>query len=344
MISSGKPSNYKGSFTDKVSEADILGYYLGVKSIPALIVSPLRSDNKPSLSLYSPDGKCVNYIDFGNNERGSCMTLLMKLWNMDYNGVCDKIQKDLKSMISVDCKESHSKVVNKIPVRTEPRELKCRKREWKDYDIKYWESYGISLKWLKWAEVYPISHKIIVKHISDTLSKEMVFRADKYAYTYVERKEGRITHKFYQPFNTNGYKWQNNHDKSVLGLWTKMPEKGDVVCICSSVKDALCLMANLNIPCICLQGEGYPISNTAAKELKRRFKDVFICLDNDETGLKDAVKLAESTGFINVVIPPFEGGKDIADYYKAYGEASFKTFFKKIFIEARDEWYNELPF
>ena len=44
MISSGKPSNYKGMFTDKVSEADVLGYYLGITSIPCLIISPFRGN------------------------------------------------------------------------------------------------------------------------------------------------------------------------------------------------------------------------------------------------------------------------------------------------------------
>ena len=339
MISPGKPSNYKGMFLDKISEADILGYYLGIKSIPALIVSPLRStDNKPSFSLYSPDGKRVNYIDFGNGDRGSCMTLLMKLWGKDYNGVCKNIQKDLINMTSIDCKNA-KKTITKVPVSNEHSELKCRIREWRDYDIQYWKSYGVSLEWLKWAEVYPIMYKIIVKD-----NNEMVFRADKYAYTFVERKDGRITHKFYQPFNTDGYKWQNSHDKSVLGLWTKMPEKGEAVCICSSLKDALCLMSHLSIPCICLQGEGYPISDTAIKELRKRFKDIYICLDNDKTGINDAEKLAASTGFINVVIPPFEGGKDISDYYKVYGEEKFNTFFRDLFKNTKEDWYNELPF
>jgi hypothetical protein len=218
-------------------------------------------------------------------------------------------------------------------------ELKCRIREWRDYDIEYWASYGIDLQWLKWAEVYPISHKIIVRD-----GREMVFGADKYAYVFVEHKEGRTTMKFYQPFNTRGYKWQNNHDKSVLGLWSKMPEKGKAVCICSSVKDALCLMSNLYIPCICLQGEGYPMSDTAVKELKRRFTDVYLCLDNDETGKSDAFKLSEKHGFINVVIPDFPEGKDISDYMKAYGRETFKTFFTKLFLDAKEEWYNELPF
>lgn len=340
MISSGKPSNCKSMFTDKVSEADVLGYYLGIKSIPTLIVSPFRSDTKPSLALYSPDGIKVNYIDFGTKERGSMITFFMKLWNLDYNAVIDKIVKEVVMNESIKCNIGRNNpTTHNVTVNTSSVELKCKIREWRDYDIEYWESYGVSLQWLKWADVYPISHKIIIKD-----DKEMVFGAEKYSYVFVENKEGRTTMKFYSPYNTQGYKWQTNHDKSVLGLWSKMPEKGKVVCICSSVKDALCLMSNLYIPCICLQGEGYPISDTAVKELKRRFTDVYICLDSDETGRKDAAKLAEEHNFINVIIPPFKEGKDISDFMKAYGKEYFIPFFKKLFIEAREEWYNELPF
>ena len=122
--------------------------------------------------------------------------------------------------------------------------------------------------------------------------------------------------KIYQPFNKQGYKWSNRHDKSVISLWTKVPSYGAKICICSSLKDALCLWANTNIPALAVQGEGYSMSNTAINELKRRFNKVYICLDNDIPGLKDAKKLAEETGFINVVLPKFNGGKDISDFYK----------------------------
>ena len=57
--------------------------------------------------------------------------------------------------------------------------------------------------------------------------------------------------------------------------------------------------------------------NGAINELKRRYKQVFICLDNDEPGLKDAQKLSEETGFTNVVLPKFDNeGKDISDAFK----------------------------
>jgi hypothetical protein len=196
--------------------------------------------------------------------------------------------------------------------------MECRVREWQAYDIAYWESYGISLEWLKYAEVYPISHKIIVKN-----NERYVFGADKYAYAYVEHKDGIVTLKIYQPFNKAGVKWSSKHDKSVISLWSKVPLEGDKICICSSLKDALCLWSNTGIPALAIQGEGYPISESAVNELRRRYKEIYILLDNDTAGLKDGVSLASSTGFINLILPQFEGGKDVSDLYKVKGRDTF---------------------
>lgn len=338
MIGASRPTISREEIIDKVSEADIIGYYLGITSIPTLISSPFRQDNNPSFALYSPNGRDVNYKDYATNERGGCMSLLMRLWNYNRSQVYSKIQKDLLLFNKVECTKSSLANIKRVKIN-EKCELQCTIRNWMKHDIEYWKSFGISLNWLKYAEVYPISHKIIIKD-----GKKMVFGADKYAYAFVERKEGKVTLKLYQPFNKSGYKWQNSHDKSVLGLWTKIPKTGDRVVICSSVKDALCLAANMHLPSVCLQGEGYPVSNTAIKELKRRFKKVYICLDNDETGIKDAKKLSEELDAINVVIPPFEGGKDISDFYKLRGKEAFINLFTRIFDEAYDEYINTLPF
>ena len=232
------------------------------------------------------------------------------MWNCSYREAAEKVYNDLKNnSCHINTKKQSSSI--KVCKVNKYLDLKCKVREWKKYDLEYWNTYGISLKWLKYANVYPISHKIVIK--GDT---SYAFKADKYAYAYVEFKEGKTTLKIYQPFNKNGYKWSNRHDKSVISLWTKVPKEGDKVCICSSLKDALCLWANTGIPALAIQGEGYGMSDTAINELKKRFKKVYICLDNDVPGLKDAISLAKKTGFINVVLPQFEGGKDISDFYK----------------------------
>lgn len=311
MISKGRKSEEYIDISH-IREADIAAYYLGVKSIPCLIASPLRQDRRPSFSLFSNNGEEVGFLDYSTREHGSIIDLLMRMWNCSFVEAKKRIANDMgdaRLNISIG-KGSYS---SRIPVRTNSGiDLQCRVREWRNYDIEYWNSYGISLEWLKYADVHPISHKIVIK---DDIS--YAFGADKYAYAYVEFKEGKTTLKIYQPFNTRGFKWANRHDRSVISLWTKVPSEGEKVCICSSLKDALCLWANTGIPALAIQGEGYGMSDTAVNELKRRFKKVYICLDNDKAGLEDAKSLASKTGFINVVLPQFEGGKDISDMYKA---------------------------
>lgn len=312
MISSGKSSFTLDDVLRVASEAQIVSYYLGIQKVPCIINSPLRQDRHPSFGLYSPNGTEINYIDFSTRDSGTIFTLLKNMWNLDYPEVFKRICQDFSKFNSKATVIKSSKCDVTSQGSSSNIDMKCKVREWKDYDLEYWASYGITLPWLKYANVYPISHKIIVKD-----GKEFVFGADKYAYAYIEFKEGKTTLKIYQPFNKRGFKWANKHDRSVISLWTKVPKTGDKIVVCSSLKDALCLWANTSIPAIAIQGEGYGISNTAINELKRRYKEVYILLDNDEAGLRDGEKLSASTGFINLVLPNINGAKDVSDLYKS---------------------------
>lgn len=303
---------------EHMSDAQIAAKYLGITRIPCVILSPLRRDTKPSLGLYTRDGVSVCWTDFATKEGGSIYTLLSKMWHCSFSETLERIRSESGFSSNPNLKVSSKNV--SVAIGAAVSDLQCRVREWRPHDIAYWESYGVPLRWLKYAEVYPISHKIIVKQ-----KKKYVLGADRYAYVFVEHKDGKITLKIYQPFNKNGYKWSNKHDKSVISLWTKIPKEGDKLCICSSVKDALCLWANTGVPAVAVQGEGYGISNTALQELKRRFKEIYILFDNDEPGLADGLKLAKATGFTNVVLPPFKEGKDVSDFYKSHKEEFKQT-------------------
>ena len=305
---------------EKYSEIEILtAVFPEITSIPCKIKSPFRVDNNPSFSIYLSDDKHIRFKDFGESEtKGSLLDLLCKYWNCTFNQVFDKI-------LDVMSKQKGSDVTFKMKqiktlTRREASELtkvEVKVRPWQQYDLDYWESYGITKPWLKYSEVYPISHKIITKKDKETgKTKRYIFPAQKHAYCFVEHKGGVTQLKIYQPFDTKGYKWCSCFDASVISLWTKVPEYGDRIVLCSSLKDSLCLSANLHIPAIAPQGEGYGISATAVNELKRRYKKVFICYDTDEPGLKDSKKLAKETGFIRVV-PDLGKCKDISDWYKS---------------------------
>ena len=326
-VSKGRTNLSLEEILSRVSESQLLTRYLGITQVPCVISSPLRQDIHPSFGLSSPDGKKIRYRDFATGETGGIIDLLGQMWRMSFEQVLSTIQNDSfnevapAEIVEITTEHVHSTVY------AGNTKLEIKVREWTKDDKDYWKSYGVPIELLKKANVYPISHYFITKN-----GYTMTFKADKYAYAFVEYKEENLTIKVYQPFNKGHFKWINKHDKSVLGLWRMMPEKGEIVCICSSVKDALCLTANTGIPAICLQGEAYEISETAQRILMERFERVCILLDNDEPGKKDANKLQQKTGFINIELPPFEGGKDISDLYKSMNDPDkFKTTILNLF-------------
>lgn len=309
----------------KYSEVEILTtVFPEITAIPCRINSPFRVDNNPSFSIYLDNDKHIKFKDFGDSTcHGSLLDLLCRKWNCSFYQVFDKILKAMQD------KEHSSDVLIKsrqvkLMTRKESSELtkiQVAIRPWQDYDLEYWASYGISKKWLHYAEIYPISHKIITKKVpvdggTSFVNKKYIFPADKLAYCYVERKDGNLSLKIYQPHNVHGFKWCSKMDSSVISLWTKIPQTGDRIIICSSVKDALCISCNLHIPAIAPQGEGYNISQTACDELKRRFNKTFIAFDVDTPGIADAKKLSQQTGF-PYIVPDLKGEKDFSDYYKS---------------------------
>ena len=304
---------------EKYSEIAILKtVFPDIVSIPCKICSPFRVDNNPSFSIFLDDDNHIRFKDFGDFDcKGTLLDLLCKKWNCTFHQVFDKILEVMKtgddSDITIKSKQIRTLTRKEA---SELHDLQVALRPWKKYDYDYWASYGVEKQWLRYAEIYPISHKIIIKKDKETgKSHTFIFPADKYAYCFVERKDGKVSLKIYQPYSKQ-FKWCSKMDSSVISLWTKVPEYGDKIILCSSLKDSLCISCQLHIPTICPQGEGYGMSDTAINELKRRYKKIYISYDIDAPGLKDSQKLAERTGFINI-IPDLKGCKDYSDYYKS---------------------------
>ena len=308
---------------EKYTETAVLqAAFPEITCIPCKIQSPFRIDNNPSFSIYMDDDKHIKFKDFGDPDcYGSLLDLLCKKWKCSFRQVFSKIVELMKDKGGAEGYSTSVKTRQvRLMTRKEASELvkiQVAVRPWQQDDLDYWQSYGITKPWLRYAEIYPISHKIVTKKDKETgkISK-YTFPADHLAYVYVERKEGNLSLKIYQPKNTKGFKWCSRMDASVISLWTKVPEYGDRIIIASSVKDALVISCQLHIPAIAPQGEGYNLSETAVRELKRRYKKVFICYDTDSPGIADAKKLSKQTGF-PFIVPDLGDCKDVSDYYKS---------------------------
>lgn len=212
---------------------------------------------------------------------------------------------------------------------TKDFKLEVRVREWRDYDLEFWGSFGISKEWLEFADVHPIINIFITRD-----DETSVFGAEKYAYVYVERKDNKISLKTYQPYSKT-IKWLSSMDRSVWSLWTKIPEKGRNLFITSSLKDCLNLWSNLGIPAISMQGEGYMPKAQIIKELKSRFDNIVVFYDNDYTnpdnpGRKDSLALTEEYDLKRVDIPAEYQAKDPSDLFKKYGKKRYMEIMKDI--------------
>lgn len=317
----------------KTSEFDIMRFYLNIDVLPTLINSPLRQDRNASVSIFSPDGVKVFYKDFGTGEHGSIFDLLGKMWNRTFSETITKIWDDID-------KVKHNRInlnrTRRGVIHKSNSILEVRTRQWFDYDMEYWNSYGISREWLEFGDVYPISHILITR---DNITK--IIPAEKLAYVYVERKDGKVSLKVYQP-KSQRLKWLSKHDSSVWDLWSRLPDRGDTLFITSSRKDALCLWENTGIPSVSLQGEGYVPKEKVINQLKQRFGRVIIFFDNDydkdeNHGHIYASRLSGMFDLDMVEIPSEYKSKDPSDLFKNHGAETFRRVIKELVKQSNQQ-------
>lgn len=317
----------------KTSEFDIMRFYLNIDVLPALINSPLRQDRNASVSIFSPDGVKVFYKDFGTGEHGSIFDLLGRMWNRTFSETITKIWDDID-------KVKHNRInlnrTRRGVIHKSNSILEVRTRQWFDYDMEYWNSYGINREWLEFGDVYPISHILITR---DNITK--IIPAEKLAYVYVERKDGKVSLKVYQP-KSQRLKWLSKHDSSVWDLWSRLPDRGDTLFITSSRKDALCLWENTGIPSVSLQGEGYVPKEKVINQLKQRFRRVIIFFDNDydkdeNHGHIYASRLSGMFDLDMVEIPSEYKSKDPSDLFKNHGAETFRRVIKELVKQSNQQ-------
>ena len=239
--------------------------------------SPFRADNNPSFIVKRAR---AYFKDYATGEFGDCFTFVKKLYKVNYNDALRQIVMDmgLKPYFNVpDMKyllKKKAKVANALKGKSYVGgfKLAVKSRKWTAADVAYWESYGISLEAVKWGNIVPISHYFI---------NGRPFVADIYAYAYIERKDGVVTYKVYQPFSKH-MKWINNNNYSIWELWKSVDAlPSEDLVITSSRKDALNIMCSLGIAATAFQAETIMPKPQVLNYVFSKMNRVFLLFDND---------------------------------------------------------------
>ena len=320
----------------KLSDSDIIRRYLCINSLPCSIQSPLREDDvRPSFSLQERGG-VVFWKDFGTGDSGTAVTLMAKLWHVSYPEALLKIKLDTEDRIPRFSLIRRYK--GKIHL-TSSSDIQVKVRDWKDWDIQFWNSFGIPIAFAEWCNVHPVSHAFFTKVI-DGRNRTVTVPMDKYAYAYFEWKDGKQSIKLYQPYSQT-MKWLSKHDSSVWDLWKQAfafadMQSNESVIVTSSRKDAMCLWYNLRVPAVSMQGEGYLPKPQVMQQVIDRFKTVYLWYDNDfkhatdNPGQDNAAKLISLYPSLrNICIPSELQCKDPSDLVKTFGTQILKQIWKE---------------
>lgn len=280
-------------------DINIASLYFNVDKFPVNgIRCPYREDKKPSFSLQLYDGR-VLFKDFATGESGTIIKLLSKIWNCDMYTCCINILKQINTDKIQLTKSNNTTTINTHS------DIKITKKPWDDKTLNYWRQYNISQQWLDFAEVLPVSHFFI---------NNKPYIADQITFAYRNVRDDKYVYKIYQPLSKSA-KWYSNYDSSIVSLYNKLPDNGKHLILCSSLKDALCVWCNTGVPCISLQSEVMKIPKKVI-DLQNKFDNIYVLYDRDNTGLTQGDNIAKEHGFINIILPEFDSGKDISDMMK----------------------------
>jgi len=323
----GRPWITKELLFKEISDENIFRYYIKDLQIGRVTNSPLRRDRNPSFGVYyaKKHGELF-YNDFKLGS-GDCIKFVAELLGISYNKAISQIALDfnLDDKYNIDSSVKPSTVIGTLNKSTESsysreqKTLNVTFRDWKKYDLDFWKSFGITLSILRAYNVFPIKFLFIDGE---------VYHVDKYAYAYLEEKDGEITYKIYQPFSK--YKWMTNHNRTIHQGYCQLPKTGDILIITKSLKDVMSLCSVMQIPAIAPQCEHVLVKPEVMDEYKSRFKLVVALFDNDPAGITLSFRYKTKYEIPFILIPYRYDCKDFSDLVKKYGTLKSKEIFNEI--------------
>lgn len=301
--------------------------------------SPFRTDRMPSFSIFQNKDKELIYNDFVLGG-GNVFSFVKHLFKLDsaYE-VYSRIAIDFDLDTKYRCKESMidpGKVPGNVERYERPKidettiKINIKVRPWKSHDKLYWSRYNIGLKTLQHYNVFAVDY-IIFQYEKGTINKEMCIKAEKFAYAFLESKDGVITYKIYQPFSKNN-KWLTDHDSSVWQGWRQleitkhMDKKRQNLIITKSLKDVMAIVNNVpNVQAVALQSESTKPKDGVVRLLKKHWNNIFVLYDNDfdkkiNHGFRFGKKIAAEHDLIFCFIPDHLKSKDFTDLIENHGK------------------------
>lgn len=317
-----QPRITKDFILSKINQESIMQYYTGQDvNSKKLYTSVLRADRKVTCGYYKSKSGVLYLHDFATNEHLDCWNVVMRLYNCNFYKALDIIAKDFNL---IDSSEVHNKVPLKVPSlkETESAKIQVQIKDFTEEELKWWKSFGISVKTLKKFHVFSLKHVFLNGELKFTSSSKCPI----YGYYFGKDKNKQELWKIYFPMNKEkGIRFINNLSKKILQGYHQLPETGNLLVITKSMKDVMTLY-EFGVPACAPQSEVQFLDNKQLQSLESRFRHIVILFDLDKTGIAFSKKIKNKyPNLLVTLLPRTKYCKDISDFYKKYGHSATKN-------------------
>ena len=299
----------------KYSQEMYFEHYLGVPVKKGLFKSPsiIRSDNNPTCAFYKNKNGILKYKDFAG-PTFDFVGCVMYIFECSYGKALRIIANDFGFIEVKTLNKNEPKIkkyTNSILEETERAIIQVEIKDFTSEELKWWGSFGISLKTLQKFKVFSIDSVFLngVYHESSS-EKNPIF-----GYFGGKDSFGNELWRLYKPLKRK-YRFLTNWHSTLIQGSKQLPKSGEILVITKSLKDVMSLY-EFGITAIAPNSENLFLTDAQYNKLKTRFKSLYLLYDRDLPGVKSANKIRKKYPDLKVLLVPKV--KDFTDFVKKYG-------------------------
>jgi 5S rRNA maturation endonuclease (ribonuclease M5) len=301
-----------------LDDESIYTYYLGKIKLGKLIHSPLRNNDKnPSFAIFRGKEGGLFFKDHGSGDGGNSIKFV-KLYN--HITTQQELERELLRIVRKMNPNSGNVIrTYSYSVDSGPTDIGIVRQPFTEVDKKYWKQFHISLETLKKFQVFSIKYFLCNRVVRGTYKETNPM----YAYKVYDR------FKIYRPLASKYTKWRTNlTNEYVQGLAESPKDGGNLLIITKSLKDVMCLY-EMGYSAIAASSETTFIPDNILSDLKRKWKNVVILYDRDQTGMFEARKYSKKYNIDTFFVHKKFNSKDISDAVKNNNFTDVKKWLNK---------------
>jgi hypothetical protein len=280
----------KANVLKYIDDFSIYSFYIGAElELYTKYSSPLRlGDQDPSFSLYyskyKPDK--IWFKDGATGVNGDVFTFLEYLLEVNMKSILLQINSDFGlGLNDEEMGTFKPHLIKTTPIRKEPTKIEITTHsEETDPYLKYWSDLEVSKATRDkfYARDVKVIHYINEVHITIdakvlTISYEILGH-----------------YKIYQPFAERKFKFRNNYLDIYVEGALQLEFKSDFCIITKSTKECMFMWEHFKWEAVAGKSETTPVNPFfMTNVLQKRYKKVFIWLDNDEAGIRAQAQYME---------------------------------------------------